>query len=362
MNRSASQALILFLIQNTTFGRADLCTISLPNGQTLNVLWGTNTDITFNGVTYYSSQNGSWERGVYENAADFRPSAGSWELKALLPITLNYPGTTTPFIQAMNQGMLNGAIVSVQTLYWPLVGMSGYNAQNPPAGGFSMGTMKLTVGQIGNVKPAGRSKVVCEVYDGIYWMNKPVPPHMIQSQCRHILFDAGCTLVAANFTSQAIALGTGSGQLYLNLVLPTWAGATPYLLGNIIYQGDVVYVCTLAGTSGGGLPTFNPTRGAVTTDGAVRWTSFNGQYPLGYVTFTSGQNAGLKASIKAATQLGVMQLQLAKMLPFPVSIGDHITMSPGCDKSLSLSGCAGYSNQLHYGGDPYVPSPEKAYA
>lgn len=353
--KTISAALTTFFLtgwQATGMSRADLITILLPNGTTLNVLFGTNTDITYSGTLYSCSRFGAWERGPITSKAAFTISAESWELTAIVSEAVMYPGTSTPLMQAINAGMLNGARVSVQTLYWP--------TGSPPSSGFSMGTMQLTVGQIGNIKNTGRTKITCEVFDLTYILNRPVPPHNIQSACRHSLFDAGCTLLLANFVSTNVPLASGSSSLYLNLNVPGRASGTPYVQGNVIIVASVIYMCTTPGTSAGSAPTFLTARGAVTIDGGVHWTSQNQAYPLGYVIFASGQNAGLKASIKMqGIVAGVPQFQLSKPLPFPVAPGDNVQLVPGCDKTLAT--CENvFNNLIHIGAMPFVPNPEVA--
>lgn len=358
--KSISTALQAFLLEPTlkdgvtlvdSFGRADLISIGLPNGDSLNVVYGTNQNITYSGTTYYTSQFGAWERAAYTNTAGFRPNAGNWNLTALLPTSVTYPGTTTSMMMAVNAGMFNGATVSVQTLFWPIDGM--------PSDGVSMGTMKLTVGQIGNVQKTGRSKVTFEVFDMLYILNRPVPPHNIQSQCRHVLFDAGCTLTAANWVCNPVAIDfSTSTTLYLNVALPAHQLSHAYAKGDLIGVSNIPYLCTTAGTSAGSAPTFNSIRSANTTDGGAVFTSMNEAYTLGYVQFASGQNSGLKYAIKLQTTAGTeQQFQLIKPTAFTISSGDTIKLLPGCDKSIAT--CSGaYNNLIHFGGMPFVPNPE----
>lgn len=303
-------------------------------------------------TTFYCSRYGVWERGAFTNEATFSLKAGSMELTAYIPESVVYPGTTTPLMQVINQGVFNGATVSIQTLYW--------GSTTPAAAFSSMGTMQLTKGQIGSVKPAGRSKVIFEVFDMIYLLNRPTPPHSIQSACRHSLFDAGCTLLVSSFTSTNIPLAVNSTTLYLNLNIPARANGTAYVLGNVINVGGIPYFCSQAGTSAGSPPTFNTTRGAITVDGGVHWTSMDQAYILGYVQFTAGQNSGLKASIKAQVVTGgVIQMQLLKPLAFAVTTGDTLQLVPGCDKTMAT--CTNiYNNLIHFGGQPFVPNPEVA--
>jgi hypothetical protein len=355
--KTISSSLQNFLLSNTAFSRADLISITLPNGQVLNVVSGTNTDIVYQGTLFSASRFGVWTRGAFANKADFKPSSESFKLTALIKESVVYPGTSTPMMQVINTGMMSGGAgvvqVTIQTLFWP--------QGQPYTAGVSMGTMQLTVGQIGSVKPAGRSKVEFEVFDLLYILNRPVPPHSIQTSCRHTLFDAGCTLLLANFLSTTVPLDVTSTSLYLNLNVPTRANGHAYVFGNLVDVANVVYMCTVAGTSAGAPPTFNTARGQTTIDGGVTWTSMNQAYPLGYVIFTTGQNAGLKWTVKAMgiSTGSLIQLQLIKPLPFPVAAGDLVELVPGCDKTIAT--CLNvFNNLIHNGSMPFTPNPEIA--
>ena len=357
--KTISTALQTYLLTTATLygtNRADLISIALSNGDTLNVVSGANTNIKYSGTTYYASQYGTWERGAFSNSAEYRPNAGSMQLTALPGTTgvntVYYPGTTTTLLSTVNSGLLNGATVNIQTLFWQV--------GTPYTSGLSMGTMKLNTGQIGNVKNTGRSKISCDVYDFLYILNRPFPPHQIQSQCRHVLFDAGCTLDLANFISTSVAVDVSSTTLYINCDLPLHATSHAYVLGNLILLSGNVYRCSVSGTSAGTAPTFNSTQGAVTSDGStLKWTSMNQSYPLGYVNFLNGNNAGLQGSIKAQTLTTgrLLQLQLARPMPLPVLSG-AIQLVPGCNKSFA--NCGLFNNTIHYGGMPFVPNPETA--
>jgi hypothetical protein len=369
--KTISAALQAFLVAPPQSGmqRADLVTITLPNSQVLNIVAGYGGDIVYGGTRYYCSKYGAYERGPFTNKASFTPSADSMELTALIKETFLFPGTTTPLMQVVNSGVLSGSTVFIQTLFWPAgikydqtftlaanlnVGWAGGSTS-----GVAMGSMVLTLGQLGAVKPAGRSKVVCEIFDLTYILNRRVPPLAIQSACNHTVFDAGCGLNVSNFQSTNVVLDVTSTNLNLNLDIPARANGTPYVFGNLIVVGGVIYMCTTAGTSAGSAPTFNSPRFATTADGSTLvWTSQNEAYPLGYILYTGGQNAGLKWSIKAqAISSGsLQQLQLLKPLPFPVAAGDTIQLIPGCLKTIA--NCIGFNNLIHIMAAPFVPNPE----
>ena len=360
-----STATQTFLTDNPNHNRADLITITLKNGDVLRVLCGTNRNITYGGHTYYVSQFGSWTRGAFTGEAAFRPKTSAMELTALLATsgadTVFYPGTSTTLLSVVNSGLFNGAVVNVVSLFWAV------NTAPPTSGGFFF---TLNTGQIGDSKNTGRSKVTFEVFDMLYILNRPFPPHQIQTQCRHVLFDAGCTLLASNFTSTAQTLDVSSTTLYLNMPVPAHATGHLYAKGNLIQISSVLYFCTVGGTSAGSAPSYNSALGALTTDGGAHFQSFGSMVagtnsasqalPLGYVTFTGGQNAGWQLPIKVmVVSAGLLQLQLGRPTPLAVAAGDTLTITSGCNKSLAQCGPL-YNNTIHFGGMPYVPSPETA--
>jgi Phage conserved hypothetical protein BR0599 len=386
MPKTITPALQAFFLQNgldgSGFNRADLITVELTNGDSLYAVGHNNLTITYGGNTYQPSVYGTWERGSFSNEATYRPNPNKMQLRALFPTTpdidqpvIYYPGTTTPMMSAVNAGLFNKAVVQIQTLFWPH-GISPTATFNLPANtnagwaggdttGIQMGTMQLTVGQIGNVKGGtGRSQVLFDLYDYFYILTRPSPPLNIQGPCRNVLFDgngiAGCGLNVANFTSTAVPLDSTATTLYLNLDVPARQDSHAYNFGDLILVSEVIYMCTTAGTSASSAPSFTSTRAAQTTDGTAVFTSMNGSYPLGYVTFTTGQNAGLSYGVKVQTTAsGLAQLQLVKPTALPVASGDELILIPGCDKTLTT--CTNvYNNAIHFDGDPFVPNPEVA--
>lgn len=348
--KTISPSLQDFLLNNPTFGRADLISITLPNGAEMNVNYGTDVDITYLGTTYYSAYYGTWERGAFLNEASYSPSSNQMELTAIFQPDIPFPRTNIPMMQAVSTGVFKGSIVNIQTLFWPEGGQ--------PSDGVSMGTMKLNVGQIGNATKTGRSKATFEVNDALYVLNRPVPPFQIQSQCRHTLFDAGCTLSASDWKSNAVALTGGNTQTLINLNPPNRINSHTYAQFDVIGVSDVLYMAVVGGAAGTTTPSFNTARSALTTDGAVTWVSMNDAYALGWLVFATGNNAGFKATIKSMTAVGY-QLTLVKPMPFPIADSDTVQLVPGCDKSLAT--CTGaFNNQLHYGGMPFVPNPQVA--
>ena len=399
--KTITPALQTFLLSTAplNFRRADLCTIELSNGDSLYVTWGAGRDIDYGGNTFYISKYGSWERGPFSNSAEYRPKAGSMDLTALMntvgPNAVYYPNTTTTLLSAVNAGLFNAATVNIQTLFWPVGNTYGLGNNPSPSSvfylppsattgwaggnvsGASMGTMQLTNGQIGQCDNTGRSKVGFKLFDFMYILNRKAPPHSLNTACRHVLFDAGCTLNKANFTSTPQPLDASSNSLWLNLDIAAHQTSHSYSFGNLVLVGSVIYFCNVGGTSAGSAPTFKPARAAVTSDGStVKWISMGScasgtniaqqSYPLGYVTFASGNNAGSSGGIKAQTLVAVgspavnkVQIQLSKPMPLSVNGGDTIILIPGCSKDIAT--CTNvYGNLIHIGNAPFTPNPELA--
>ncbi|MHB8499697.1 MAG: DUF2163 domain-containing protein [Candidatus Acidiferrales bacterium] len=306
--KNFSAGLLAFLKGSAPYTRADLFQITLGNGQIIRAASG-QFDITYSGNIYYSTLNGAWQRGAITSEAAFDLRANDMSLTVLAPAKVVFPGTTVSYMAAAQLGLFDAAKVQVWTAYWPL-------NQTPNAYVASWGVETKYVGYI---KPNGeisRSKIEFEVADPLYLLNLPVPKHVIQASCRHTLYDleefavygtrSNCTLNPASFsmnntvgassTTQSINLGTNANK------------AAP-------------------------------------------------AYSQGYLKMTSGQNSGLLFSIK--TQNGLTNLLLSKAMPLLLAVGDTFTMYQGCDKSLAT--CTNvFANSIHFGGMPFVPSPETA--
>lgn len=134
-------------------------------------------------------------------------------------------------------------------------------------------------------------------------LNQPMPRNSWQATCLHTLFDAGCALVKSAWQT-AGQVGAGS---------------------------DV---------------------------NSIEWSNSAtaGYYWQGTVLFTSGQNMGLKRTIKLATG---SQLILTQPLPFVPAAGDTFYAYPGCDKTYST--CQNrFNNLANMRAFPYVPVPQVA--
>ena len=290
--KNLGSTLLTFLQTNNIFGRADLFAITLVNGQVLRTT-SSQADITYGGNIFYSSLYGAWQRGVLKMEASFSLAANDMPLTAMLPASILFPGTSIPMMQCLTAGLFDGAAVTVYTAYW-----APGEAPNT-----TRGVETKFVGQILDFKQTGRSIVEFTVADLLYLLNLKTPPKLIQASCRHTLYDANCTLLASAFgVSRTVAAGSTTQTINLS--------------------------------------------SAVTA--AV--------YAQGFITFTSGANAGITMSIKS--QPSTTQIVLAGFTPLALAVGDGFTMYQGCNKTQAR--CSQLGNLLNNGSEPYVPNPEVA--
>jgi hypothetical protein len=287
--------LLTFLQTTTTYGRADLFQITLTNGQILRTTSG-QVDMVYAGNTYYSSLYGSWERGSIKSEASFKLQAEDMALTARVGASVNFPGTTIPFMNVLYAGPFDGAAVMVYTAYWAV-------NEKPNA---ARGVEVKFVGQILNFNRAGRSVVEFVVGDLLYLLNLKTPPNVIQAGCRHVLYGPNCGASQASFTvSNSVAAGSTTNTI--NLTTAVAASV----------------------------------------------------YAQGFITFTSGQNKGLSMAIKSqpsTTQItlaGKTPLTLTLGDTFTMSQGCNKTQA----RCAVIHGPTFY---LNYGGQDYVPSPEMA--
>jgi uncharacterized phage protein (TIGR02218 family) len=79
-------------------------------------------------------------------------------------------------------------------------------------------------------------------------------------------------------------------------------------------------------------------------------------YAQGTITCVTGENAGSSRTV-ADLSGGWVYVKLAFLSP--VMLGDQFQLLPGCDRTLGT--CKNvFNNSVHFGGFPYIPTPETA--
>lgn len=290
--KSASPAL-LALLATRQFFSADLYNFALIGGGLLNYCSG-DKDIVWNGITW--SAGGT--TGPYFDRKDNKAKC-HWKIGTDVDQLIFdcLPGSSTiegePFLSAVRQGVFDGAEMTL------------YRAFMPTYGNTAAGTVIMFVGRVAEID-AGRSLATFSINSHLELLNVQMPRNLYQSGCVNTLFDAGCTLNAADFAiTGAAASGTTASSINATLSQAT------------------------------------------------------GYFDLGQITFTSGENNGVSRSIKTYTHSSPSNLTLIAPFPTAPAAADTFTIYPGCDKSQATCGSK-FSNLLNFRGFPFIPDSATA--
>jgi uncharacterized phage protein (TIGR02218 family) len=201
-----------------------------------------------------------------------------------------------PFLKACRLGFFDNATIQLSKLF-----------MNQPTATRGVDPSPGAVGDFKGVAQdvqAGRLSAEITVDNYLALLgNQQMPRQLFGVGCWHQVYDAGCTLLKAAFTSTA--------------------------------------------------------RVTAVTDGAHFNTSLaalDAYFQLGVIQFLTGPNAGFSANVANSFNAGGA---IVTRYPFPIApnVGDQFTIYPGCD--LQESTCINkFNNLAHFGGQPYVPVPE----
>jgi uncharacterized phage protein (TIGR02218 family) len=173
------------------------------------------------------------------------------------------------------------------------------------AGGYgdtSAGTVILFSGRISDID-CSRTGVEMKCRSHLELLNIQMPRRLWQSSCTHVFGDAMCLF---NRSSLAATFSAANGST-TTVIQGAPTTATPYAQGTII------------GITGG--------------------------------------NAGYSRTISSFVSGGTLTVKLAFLSS--VAVGDQFQLLPGCDRTLAT--CTNvFNNALHFGGFPYIPTPETA--
>jgi len=221
-----------------------------------------------------------------------------------------FPGTNqlVYLLDGIYAGLLQGSSVTIYRAT-----MTQWGVTTGPTGG-SLVTTRF-VGEVGEIENLGPTKCVVKVRDLFYRLNLDCPNQLLQSNCRWVLYSAGCTLNQASFTR--------SGSI-----------------GAIVDPRS-----------------FNPTAEL------VPFTP-SGTFSKGIIKFTTGRNNNIAYTVAAWTpgEGGPDLIVLDKPPLFNMTVGDDFTITQGC--SHTFASCLDFQGstnaRLNYGGTPFVPCPETA--
>jgi len=278
---------------------ANLFLYTLVDGTVL-YYCGCDTDISFGGNIYSAG-------GTVGPFFDGKSTKATYHCKIGTAVdTLAYdvlPGSSTiegiPFVQACQQGVFDGAEVTLHRAYWSTIGY-----QTPPI--IPNGVIgSIFVGRVAEVY-GSRSIVTFSINSHLELLNQNMPVELYQSGCVNTLYGTACTLNQASF----VVSGSAS------------SGSTAAVVNSSLSQAT-------------------------------------GYFGLGKIKFTSGANSGVWRGVKQYTHGSPSVIALSSPLPFAPVTSDTFTIYPGCDKQQST--CSGkFSNLVNFRGFPYIPDTSTA--
>ena len=288
---------------NADFQQFDLYTFTLTSGLVL-CYANCSFDVVFGGHTWLCAR--SIGGIVIDEAGDSGPrahwtnglSTGSWSAM-VMPRTTDLIGSIS-WLAAVRAGILSEASVRVDRGYvvtWPAT---------PTLTLVPVGLVNVFFGRIAEID-FGRSAVSITMNDPRELLASDMPRNLYGTGCRYALFDAQCTLNKASFASSVTVSALGATIEKFNVGLPAHA---------------------------------------------------DNYYALGNAVFTSGLNSGLRMMIRSSINSSG-SLTLLGPMPFAISVGDTLTIYPGCDKTTAT--CTSLGNLLNYGGQPLIPAAEQAF-
>lgn len=204
---------------------------------------------------------------------------------------------SVPFLQALRNGVFDGAEIQRERAF--LNSWAPADCSNP------IGSVILFKGRIGTIDSIGRTAARLTVQSDLILLDSHMPRNVYSPSCQHVLYDSGCGLVRNAFSS-------------------------------------------------------NGTVAAGSSNNFIVWSGFSGppnNYVQGSISFTSGANNGVTASIKyATTYSGSGALVLAYPLQNAPAIGDSFAAYWGCDHTQGTCQSR-FNNLANFRGFPYVPEP-----
>jgi uncharacterized phage protein (TIGR02218 family) len=210
-----------------------------------------------------------------------------------------------PFLQAVRAGLLYAAKVTMWKVF-----------MRQPASGLAMNTndeaVQWFLGKVSGIT-AGRLSAKISIASGVELLNVQMPRNLIAPACAHQLFDVGCGLSKASYTT--------AGTI-----------ASVSLSGNTL---------------------------------TTNLTAADAYYDLGSIVMTSGYANGQQFTVqKYLNSSGSISLITA--IPqisgaSQIAVGDTFNAIPNCDRLLST--CKNkFNNVAHNRGFYFVPQPETLYS
>lgn len=293
----------LAILAGGIYERADLYDVTLADGA---VYHFTSYDSSLSSVIYPSATVNTYTTGLTIVRGGTTQAVGldAQELELTIAPKWDTPGGPPtiagyPFIQAARLGILDNASVLFSKLFMNKPTLPGTIDTSP-------GAVAWFAGAVADMD-LSRFAVQMKISSNLLVLSQvQMPKNLYQGACTHTVYDAGCTLLKATFTSTGtVGTVTNNAQFNTNL------------------------------------------------------TQADDFFDLGVITFTSGLNTGFQATVKKFSHTSGV---ITTCLPFPgvVTAGDAFSIYPGCDRTQATC-TTKFSNLIHFKGMPYVPVPETLY-
>lgn len=288
----AASAGLKALLASGRFVRADIWTITLNGGGV--VRWTSHdADVIANGNRFVSGP--AIERGSISEKAGVEVATLKVTVSAIDSDLIN----GVPVIAFIAAHGLDGAAVKLERAYAPAWGLDATGAPIPVTG-----TVIRFAGKVTGIDSVMGGTAEFTVSSWLVLLNAQSPRNHYQVGCMRTLYDAGCGVNPASFSS----VGT------------VGAGGT-------------------ATGFGSGL------------------TGAAGFYSQGRVVFLTGANAGISRTVKVNDGSG--NFSLIRALPVAPAAGDTFRAYAGCD--LTKATCnSKFANLTRFKGTPFVPLPTTA--
>lgn len=299
------------LLATGVFVHCDLYTLNPVGGGTYTYTTG-QMDVSSGGTTYLAGSIGLDEIGN-KSLAHWKIGfdVDLWRVRfkplAKDPVSgLAYPAKLggQPWLAAAAAGLLAGATFQVDRAYWSAFPAAGVYPWVP-----AYVLAKMFYGRVAQAD-VYRQEAVLTAESFMALLDNPMPRNLWQQQCRHTLFDPGCTLNQASYEVGGTVTSVNAANNGFNANL----------------------AAELAGS---------------------------GTAALGQVLWTGGNNSGLRQHVSRYSHTGLTAtFTLIRPMPFAIAAGDTFTAGPGCNKTKPS--CTAFGNLANYGGQPYIPAPETA--
>jgi uncharacterized phage protein (TIGR02218 family) len=123
-----------------------------------------------------------------------------------------------PFLQALQQGLLDGAEIQREMAFFSAWGTT------------PIGSVILFKGRVAQIDAIGRTSAQVTVASDLVLLDVDMPRNVYQANCQHVLYDGNCGVVAGTYSATGM-VGAGSTSTQI-----TWAGATAaYQQGTITF-------------------------------------------------------------------------------------------------------------------------------